>query len=320
MLKLRRRDLLLNAGAGALLARKAWAAFPEKDISFIIPDSAGGGFDNYVRALAPAMERALPNKVNVVPTNVAGAGGARAASELYRAKPDGSTIGIFNVPGIYVQKQRGASGFDLEKFSWIGRAGQDHYALAVGEASPLKSIDDLRALAKTRAVKFTSTGPAGTAYSATLIAANLLDLKVQLITGYKGSSDYVVGAIRGDGDAVITALPVLRRMAAGNTLRILATFEEKSSVPGALDAAALGQPQLAQITLERLIAGPPGLPADIRNTLATALTTAMKDPEVVAWAQKADTDLSPATPDQAAQILRDQQKFIAQWDKVLKGT
>ena len=322
MVKLRRRDLLLSAAAAgsALLARNALAAFPEKDISFIIPDSAGGGFDNYVRALAPAMERALPSKVNVVPTNVPGAGGARAASELYRARPDGSTIGIFNVPGIYVQRQRGAAGFDLEKFSWLGRVGQDHYALAVGEASPIKSIADLQALAKTRPIKFTSTGPAGTAYSATLIATNLLGLKAQLITGYKGSSDYVVGAIRGDGDAVITALPVLRRLAAGNTLRILATFEEKSSVPGAADAAALGQPELAQITLERLVAGPPGLPADIRATLGTALSAAMKDPEVVAWAKTADTDLTPAAPDQAAQILRDQEKFIQKWDKFLKGS
>src|SRR5258708_2465093 len=228
----------------ALLGRAAGAAeYPDKDISFIIPDSAGGGFDNYVRALAPALERALPRKVNVVPTNVPGAGGARAAAELYRTKPDGAAIAIFNVPGIYVQRERGASGLDLEKFSWIGRISQDHYALAVGEASPIKSLADLQALAKTRPVKFTSTGPAGTGYSATLIAASLLGLKAQMITGYKGSNDYVVGAIRGDGDAVITALPVLRRMAAGKTLRILATFEEKSTVPGASDAAALGHPE-----------------------------------------------------------------------------
>jgi tripartite-type tricarboxylate transporter receptor subunit TctC len=316
-MRVRRRDLLAAAPA-LLLARTAVAAaFPDKDIAFVIPDGPGGGFDSYVRAIAPAMEVALPHKVNVVPTNVPGAGGARAASEIFRAKPDGTMIGIFNVPGIAVQQMRGAGGFDLDKFTWLGRAGEDHYALAVGAASPLKSIDDLKALSQTRAIKFTSTGPAGTAYSATQIAAHLLGLKAQIITGYKGSSDYVVAAIRGDGDAVITALPLLRRLAAGKALRILATFEAKGSVPGVPDAAALGQPDLAQLAVERLVAGPPGLPADMKATLADALAAAMQTPQVAAWAKTADADLSPATPDEAAAILRDQASFIRKWQKVL---
>ena len=54
-------------------------AFPDKDITFIIPYTAGGGFDRTVRALAPYMEKYLPKKVNVVPRNVAGAGAARAS-------------------------------------------------------------------------------------------------------------------------------------------------------------------------------------------------------------------------------------------------
>jgi putative tricarboxylic transport membrane protein len=317
-MRLRRRDLLIAAPA-LLLARTTAAAFPEKDIAFIIPDGPGGGFDSYVRAIAPAMEAALPHKVNVVPTNVPGAGGARAASEIFRARPDGTMIGIFNVPGITVQQMRGAGGFDLDKFTWLGRAGEDHYALAVGANSPIKSVDDLKALSQTRAIKFTSTGPAGTAYSATQIAAHLLGLKAQTITGYKGSSEYVVAAIRGDGDAVITALPLLRRMAAGKTLRILATFEAKSSVPGVPDATALGQPDLARLAVERLVAGPPGLPADIKATLAAALAAAMQTPQVAAWAKTADADLSPATPDQAAAILRDQSAFIRTWHSALPG-
>jgi tripartite-type tricarboxylate transporter receptor subunit TctC len=316
---MRRRDLLaFTAAAPALmLGRGAAAAFPDRDIAFVIPDGPGGGFDSYVRAIAPAMEAALPHKVNVVPTNVPGAGGARAASELYRAKPDGTMIGIFNVPGIYVQQMRGAGGFDLDKFTWLGRAGEDHYALAVGINSPLQSVADLKALSQTRAVKFTSTGPAGTAYTATQIAARLLGLKAQLITGYKGSSDYVVAAIRGDGDAVITALPLLRRMAAGKTLRILATFETRGTVPGVPDAQALGQPELAQIAVERLVAAPPGLPAEIKATLATALTQAMNAPQLAAWAKTADADLSPATPDEAVAVLHEQAAFIRKWQSVL---
>lgn len=319
-----RRCLLVSlgmSGAALMLRQPAFAAaiYPDKNISFVIPDGPGGGFDSYVRAITPAMQKYLSQKVTVVPTNVPGAGGARAANEIFRARPDGATIGIFNVPGIYIQQERGNAGFDLEKLTWIGRLGVDHYGLAVGENSPIKSIDDLKALAKRRPVKFTSTGPAGTAYNATLIAAHLLGIRAQLITGYKGSRDYVMGAVRGDGDAVVTAIPTLRRMAAGKTLRIIATFEEHGSVPGATDATALGQPELASITLQRLVAGPPGLSADITATLADAMTTALAAPEVEAWAKKADAGLAPESPEQAAATLKEQIAFYNKWKPYLKA-
>jgi tripartite-type tricarboxylate transporter receptor subunit TctC len=319
-----RRCLLVSlgmSGAALMLRQPAFAAaiYPDKNISFVIPDGPGGGFDSYVRAITPAMQKYLSQKVTVVPTNVPGAGGARAANEIFRARPDGATIGIFNVPGIYIQQERGNAGFDLEKLTWIGRLGVDHYGLAVGENSPIKSIDDLKALAKRRPVKFTSTGPAGTAYNATLIAAHLLGIRAQLITGYKGSRDYVMGAVRGDGDAVVTAIPTLRRMAAGKTLRIIATFEEHGSVPGAADATALGQPELASITLQRLVAGPPGLSADITATLADAMTKALAAPEVEAWAKKADAGLAPESPEQAAATLKEQIAFYNKWKPYLKA-
>jgi len=319
-----RRCLLVSlgmSGAALMLRQPAFAAaiYPDKNISFVIPDGPGGGFDSYVRAITPAMQKYLSQKVTVVPTNVPGAGGARAANEIFRARPDGATIGIFNVPGIYIQQERGNAGFDLEKLTWIGRLGVDHYGLAVGENSPIKSIDDLKALAKRRPVKFTSTGPAGTAYNATLIAAHLLGIRAQLITGYKGSRDYVMGAVRGDGDAVVTAIPTLRRMAAGKTLRIIATFEEHGSVPGATDATALGQPELASITLQRLVAGPPGLSADITATLADAMTKALAAPEVEAWAKKADAGLAPESPEQATATLKEQIAFYTKWKPYLKA-
>ena len=316
-----RRALLRTAALAApafILPRRARAAtWPERDIAFIIPDAPGGGFDSAVRALSPALEKYLPNKVNVVPTNVVGGGGNRAATQLYRAKPDGTSIGIFNIPGLFIAAQQGEAGYELAKFTWLGRVGEDIYALGVGANTPFKSIADLKTLSQTRPVKFTSTGSAGTAYAATQIATNLLGIKAQIITGYKGSSEYALAAIRGDGDAVITTMALLQRLRASGDLRILATFEAKSSVPGADDATSLKQPELALITLERLIAAPPGLPADIKAPLADALWKALGDPEIVAWAKETDINLARETPDEAAATLADQAKFFAKWKHVL---
>jgi tripartite-type tricarboxylate transporter receptor subunit TctC len=318
-----RRDVIsaaLLAAPALLLPHESRAAdddFPSKDITFIIPYSAGGGFDNYVRAVAPVMESYLPRKVTVVPVNVGSGNGSRGIAQLYRAKPDGYTIGIFNIPGMFILQQEGGAGYDLAKFTWLGGLGRDEYGLGVAWGSPIKSLADLKALSETRPIKFTATGRQGTAYAATLIGAELLGIKAQLITGYKGSSDYVVGAIRGDGDAVVSTLPILRRMREGQSLRILATFEDHTSEHDAADATTLHQPELSQIVLQRLVGAPPGVPARIQMILADALAKTMADPQVVAWAEKAGFDARPATPDQAASIVRDQATFFEKWKSVL---
>src|ERR1700678_262084 len=216
------------ACACAVPSRALAAGFPERDIIFIIPNHVGGGFDAYVRAIAPVMEKYLPVKVNVVPLNVPAGGGAKGGNQLYRARPDGYTIGNMNIPGLFILQERGG-GYDLNKFTWLAGLGRDPYALAVPWNSPLKTVADLQALSKTRPVKFTATGPDGTAYGVTMIATDMLGIKLQLITGYKGSSEYVAAAVRGDGDAVITNLPIPARFEATQSLRIIATFPPDSA-------------------------------------------------------------------------------------------
>jgi len=208
-----RREIVVSAGLAApalILPRVAHgaAAFPSKNIQFVIPYAPGGGFDVYPRVVAPVMEKYLPNKVNIVPINIAAGAGSRGVTQLYRSKPDGYTIGIINIPGMFIlQQQQGAGAYDLSKFSWIGTMGEgERYVISVGSNSPLKTYADLKALSAKRPVKLSVTGPEGTAYAATMIGAQLLGLKTQLITGYKGSADYVVAAIRGDSDAVIAAM------------------------------------------------------------------------------------------------------------------
>src|SRR5690349_6028783 len=258
-----RRDVLLGCGLAApslMLTRDAFgaAAFPAKNIQFIIPYAPGGGFDVYVRLIGPVMENYLPNKVSIVPMNIAAGGGSRGVAQLYRSKPDGYTIGILNIPGMFIlQQQQGAGAYDLAKFSWIGAMGEgERYVISVGAKSPLKTYADLKALSAKRPVKLSVTGPEGTAYAATMIGSQLLGLRTQLITGYKGSADYVVAAIRGDSDAVIAAIPTTLRFVRGGTVRVLASFETKSTFPGVPDATALGQPDLDNISVERVIAGP----------------------------------------------------------------
>src|SRR5947209_9999442 len=144
-----RRELLIGCGLAAptlMFAREGFsaAAFPVKNIQFIIPYAPGGGFDVYVRLIGPVMEKYLPNKVSIVPVNIAAGGGSRGVAQLYRAKPDGYSVGILNIPGMFIlQQQQGTAAYDLSKFSWIGSMGEcERYAISVGTKSPLKTFTD----------------------------------------------------------------------------------------------------------------------------------------------------------------------------------
>ena len=310
--------LLTSALAFGGVPRARAAAFPAKDINFIIPFASGGGFDAYVRAVIPAMQSLLPTGIQVIPDNVDGAGGAKAANQLFRARPDGYTVSVLNVPGVLIlQQQNSGIGFELDRLSWLCNMGSDSYGLLVPVDSPLTSIADLQALARQRPIKFTSTGPASTAYSATRIAGHLLDIPSQIIAGYKGTNDYIVAAMRGDGDAAICSLAALTQFRAGKLVRVIASFEEHSSIEGAEDATSLKLPELSQILQLRPVAGPPKLPKELVDTLADTITKAMKDPKVVAWAAANGANLDTKGPDETLEALHQQAQFIEKWKAVL---
>jgi tripartite-type tricarboxylate transporter receptor subunit TctC len=321
---LRRRDFLATGafGGAALLAGCSpggSAAYPQRDVTFVIPFAPGGGFDAYVRILLEPMQNALPRKANIVPLNVEGAGGGKAASQLYHAAPDGYTISVISIPGaIVLQLLQGAAGFDLNRMAWLGNMGKDAYGIAVGQNSPIRTVADLKALSAKRPVKFTSTGPGSTGRAGTLISSKMLGIDAEIIAGYKGTSEYLVAAARGDGDAAVCSLSSMYNLAKAKVIRIIASFETHSTIDGVHeDATTLGQPDLAKIAQFRPVAGPPGLPKPIQRTLSDALDKALKSPSVLAWSAKNGANLSWLSPKDTVAMLHEQQAFIAHWKQVL---
>jgi tripartite-type tricarboxylate transporter receptor subunit TctC len=306
----------MAAAAGMLPGRRVRADGAHgPDVTFIIPYASGGGFDAYVRAVIPALQTAL--NARVMPDNEDGAGGARAANLLFRARPDGLTISVINIPGAFILQEEGGLGLDLNQLSWLCNMGRDSYGMMVAANSPLRTLDDLRTLGRTRPVKFTCVGPAGTAYSATRIGAKLLDIPARVIAGYKGTNDYVVAALRGDGDAAVASMTALAQFQASGLIRLLASFETHSTVPGVPDATSLGVPELAQLVQLRPVAGPPGLPPPVASALSAALVKALQAPAVVAWAKRNNANLQPDDAMVTSRLLAEQQTFIKRWKDYL---
>lgn len=303
--------------AAALAAPTASAAQwqPKHNITFMIPYGPGGGFDVISRKISPFIQKHLGGKVNVVPKNVQGANGAKAAIQLARSKPDGTRMMIFNLPGHAVFNIEGdTSKYDMTKYTWLGRIATAGYVLAVAGRSKFRTLKDLIALK--RPIKQAELGRGGTSYMASGVLWKTVGKKVKFITGYKSSAQYALATIRGDGDVVLLAAGSYRKYVRGkgkkrginpSDLRaVLDLTDKKSQFPGVQNAVEAGYPSLAQLGLSRIVATTPKTPKRIAKVMEAALRDAVLDPEFIAWAKKVHRGpIAHLNGAQTAKLVRD---------------
>src|SRR5438105_12461890 len=84
------KRLLMLAAFFAFASGAAFAAYPERPVTLIVPFAAGGPTDVIARIVGDHMSRTLGQQVIV--ENVVGAGGTTASTRAMRANPDGYTI------------------------------------------------------------------------------------------------------------------------------------------------------------------------------------------------------------------------------------
>ncbi|HYM17655.1 MAG TPA: tripartite tricarboxylate transporter substrate-binding protein [Micropepsaceae bacterium] len=309
------KRLLLGTIGALLLGGPALAAdadyFKGKTITYIVATGPGGGYDTYGRLIAKYMQKYLPGS-RVLVRNVPGAGHIVGANTIYAAKPDGLTIGMFNTGLIYDQliKRQGVL-FDLNKFSWIGKAADDTRALMISKTSPFKTFDDM--LKSKATIKFAAAGVGSAAYNDTRILADALHLNVQIVPGFTGNEGEM-SMLRNEVVAEVgTAESMEQFVKQGHGFFALALSGNPSALPGVPRAAdyikdergkrLLGLLQ-ALSEIGRLTAGPPGMPANVLAAERRALDSAMKDPQLLAEAMKLDLDIDPASGEAVETMIK----------------
>lgn len=265
----------------------ALAEFPnDGNVTFVIPYSPGGGFDTIVRQYAPELEKALGT--TVVPENISGAGGARGGQAVHRADPDGYTIGIYNIPGLTVNEVTGRDqGFKLDEVTWIANLAVDRYALAV-KADGANTVEEL--CSSGSPVKFSDTGATSTASVTTRIAMAIIGCEIVDVTGYAGSNDAMIAVISGEVDATIKPISSLGKYlgdGGSGDMKLILTFTTGEAVPGVQNVTDIGHPEMAKFTLNRVIGGPPGIPADVVAKIEDGLRQAGESESVTSWASGA---------------------------------
>ena len=295
--------------------------YKDKTIRIIVGYAPGGGFDTYARIIARHMGNHIPGNPTVIVENMAGAGSLIAANYVYRvAKPDGLTIGSFSGSLIFGQllDQPGIE-FDARKFEWLGMPTVTNTVCAVNKASGIRSLADLAA-SKTP-VKFAGTGRGTTPDDTVKVLKAALDLPMQLVTGYKGTSDARLAAEKGEVAGVCwdwESMRVTWRQAieAGDVNVIVqGTAKPLPDLPTVALASSLAKSDEARkmievgIQAQAVITRPYILPANTpRNwaqTLRAAFQATLKDPAFLADAAKSRLEISPVSAEDSESIVRD---------------
>lgn len=146
--------------------------FPDgKQVSLIVPYSAGGASDTTARIYASELEKSLGTSVIV--SNVTGASGAVGLEKVKNSKADGYTIAYMPVESTML-RALGFTDLSTDDFRFIGRAMTIPAAVTVRADAPWETLDDFLNYAKENPGKV-RVGNSGTGSIWHIAAASIED-------------------------------------------------------------------------------------------------------------------------------------------------
>jgi tripartite-type tricarboxylate transporter receptor subunit TctC len=298
------------------LPRSAHAAAADQDfyrgktIRFVVGFAAGGGFDAYARAIARHMGRHISGNPAIIVENMTGAGSRVAANFLFRAPADGLVVGNF-IGSLLLQQIMGDKGieFDGRRFEWLGAPVQDESVCALTKASGINSLDDWFAAKKP--VKLGGEAPGANDSDIPRVLKAALNLPIQLIEGFKGTSNIRVAAEGGEVDGGCWTWASIRTtwasgLESGMVKAIVQVNSKKAddipNVPNAIDFAKTPDARLlidsgihAPSAILRAYTLPPGTPKGRVDLLRNAFNATMKDAEFLAEMKKSKLEINALT-------------------------
>ncbi|WP_428415038.1 Bug family tripartite tricarboxylate transporter substrate binding protein [Methylibium sp.] len=308
--------LCLALSALGPLAAQA-AAWPDKPVTIVVPFPPGGSTDTLARAIAPKLQEQLGQTFIV--DNKAGATGTIGAGQVKRAAPDGYTLLLSSLGPFVIAPHliKGMPYDALKDFDLLTVAVQAPNVLVVPAASPLKTVADVIAAAKKEPGKMTlaSSGNGSSDH----LTAELFWLQTGTSgthVPYKGGAPAIQDLLGGQVDASFQNVnAVLQHINAGKLRAIAVTGDKRSvvlpNVPTLVESGVKG----VDVYSWQAVAGPKGLPADVKGKLHAALVAALNDAQVKHKLAEIGIEVVANTPEQFAAF---QQAEYARWKNVIE--
>ena len=291
--------------------------YPNKVVSLVVPFTSGSGSDTISRIVSPKLSERW--KQAVIVDNRAGASGNIGTDHVAKSSPDGYSIlmaidTMTMTPAVYKSLP-----FDpIKDLDPIARIATSSYALAVTNSLPVKDVNSLMALIKSKPGQLNYGSPGnGTPHHLSMeLLKSLKGLDIVHVP-YKGIAGATTDLIGGQVQVMFATFNSLLPFAKAGKLKLIAVTGAKRSelMPDVPTFTEQGIPEVENLYPWYGVLVPAGTPKDIQNKIYNDYVAVMKLPEVEKQLNELGIYVRLTNGDQLKEII---QSDIARWKKVVK--
>jgi len=311
--------LTLAACGGGGGGEDAAAAYPDGDITVVVPFSAGGPTDTVTRLIAEPMSEELGQPIVV--QNVEGAGGTIAAGEVAAAEPDGYTvlmhhIGMSTAPSLYSDLPYAP----LEDFKTVGLVTEVPMTIVARSDLEPTTLEELVAYVQENqdTVTIANAGVGAASQLCGLLFQSATDTTLTEVP-YEGTGPALNDLVAGEVDIMCDQTTnTTGQIQAGEIKGYAVTTPERvQSLPDLPTTEEAGLPDL-QVGVWHGLYVPAETPDAIVEELTAALQVALADQNVIDQLAELGATPSPeeeATPEAHTEQLQSQ---IELWQPIIE--
>jgi tripartite-type tricarboxylate transporter receptor subunit TctC len=276
--------LMRAAACLALFGTAAMAhaqTYPTKTITMIVPFAAGGPTDTVARLVAQSMGTKL--KQQIIIENVGGAGGTIGAARVAKAAPDGYTlflhhIGQATAPSLYRKLSYNA----MDSFETVGLVTDVPMMIVARKDFPAKDFREFLAYVKANKDKVTyaNAGVGSASHLCGMLFMTAIGTDLTTVP-YKGTGPAMNDLLGGQVDFMCDQTTNTTSQVKSGKIKAYGVTT-KTRLPFMKQLPTLSESGLPgfEVAVWHGLYAPKGTPKPIIDTLASALQTALKDPNV----------------------------------------
>jgi tripartite-type tricarboxylate transporter receptor subunit TctC len=287
------------------MAAPAFAAWPDKPVTLIVPWAPGGSTDILARMLSEHLTKSLGQPFIV--ENKAGASGNIGSNMVAKAKPDGYTllVGSMSTHAMNQALYTTMPFNGVEDFTPVSLLAYVTNTMVTNPSVPANTVKEFIAYCKAHPgkINYASAGAGSTNHLSAALFEKATGCRMTHVP-YKGGAPAVLDTVAGQTQLLFSAgTQTLPHVKAGK-LRLLAVTESKRS------ALLPNVPTVAETVPGYELAvwygffGPKDLPADIVKRLNTEINRIMASPDVREKMGAMGVEVVQSTPESFAKTLR----------------
>lgn len=300
-----------------LSATAAGQTYPTKPVRFLIPFPPGAGPDVLARTIGPKLTARWGQRIVV--DNRPGGGGNIAVELATKAAPDGYTLLLAsNHVTINPSLFRKVPYDPVRDFREVTLAAVIPNVLVVHPSLPVKSVNDLIALAKSRPgqINFSSGGNGSVGH----LAAEMFKAatKVQMThIPYKGPVAAITALLNGEASLGFLIAPAaLPHVSAGRLRALAVTGRNRSPAAPKLPTVAEAGVAGYEIVAWQGLFAPADTPDDIVRKIYSDMIAVLGMPDVKQALLAQGLEAVGSTPDAFSEHIR---KDLVKWAKIIRA-